>query len=169
MQSPTAFTPQVKIGSTGNYIPRKEDRMRKVFRQRLNLVGKIATFWRILVPFLVVMLIIPAVASAGKDVTYEGTLRGANCVHFKQDCPDDEMHIAMEHDFVLLLPNGDHYFLTNLGRVTKARYANKEVRISGEIENHEIWVDKVEVKESGKYRKVWSWKEQQELYKGGGG
>jgi hypothetical protein len=108
-------------------------------------------------------------ASAGQSVSLEGSLKGASCVHFKMDCPDDEAHIAMEHDFVLFLPDGKHYFLPNLSRATKARFANQPVRVSGELEEHSIWVDTLEVKKDGKLTTVWSWKQQLEKYKGGGG
>jgi hypothetical protein len=108
-------------------------------------------------------------ALAGQPATKEGVLKGASCVHYKQDCPDDEAHIAMEHDFVLLLADGKHYFLPNLSRTTKARYVNRDVRVSGDLEEHSIWVDKLEVKTDGKLKTVWSWQQQQEKYKGGGG
>jgi hypothetical protein len=75
----------------------------------------------------------------------------------------------MEYDFVLLLPNGDHYFLPNLNRAIKARYVTKSVRIIGELENHEIWVNSLDVKKNSRYMNVWSWKKQQEIRKGGGG
>lgn len=114
-------------------------------------------------------LLLPATVIAGDRVSYEGTLQGASCVHFKKKCPEDDAHIAIEHDFVLLLPNGKHYFLPNLNRAIKARYVAKPVQISGDLENHEIWVDRLDVKKGNKYISVWSWEEQQELYKGGGG
>ena len=83
--------------------------------------------------------------------------------------PEDDAHIALEHDFVLLLPNGNHYFLPNLNRAIKARYVAKPVRISGKIEDHEIWVDRLAVKKGAKYDTVWSWERQQELYQENGG
>jgi hypothetical protein len=75
---------------------------------------------------------------AAERVTYEGTLKGASCVHYKKKCPEDDAHIALEHDFVQLLPDGHKYFLPNLNRAIKARYVAKDVRISGEAEDHEI-------------------------------
>lgn len=143
--------------------------MKRAVTQQLNLIGKNTLCRGGLAFLLTVMLIIPASATAGKDVVYEGTMQGASCVHYKLECPEDEAHIAIEHDFVLLRPDGEHYFLTNLSRITKARYATRSVRVSGEIKDHEIWVDKLEVKEGDQYRQVWSWKQQQEMYKGGGG
>jgi hypothetical protein len=120
--------------------------------------------------FLIALTITVSPAYAGERIMIEGSLKGANCVHYKLECLDDDAHIAMEHDFVLFLPSGKHYFLTNLSRATKARYAGQEVRITGEMDEHSIWVNKLEVKRmDGTYKTVWSWKRQQELYKGAGG
>lgn len=107
--------------------------------------------------------------SANELVTLEGTLRGANCTHYKLKCLEDEAHIAMEQDFVLSLPDGRHFFLPNLSRITKARYAGKVVRIRGEKEVHSIWVNTLEVKKGSAYKQIWSWKEQQQSYRGSGG
>jgi hypothetical protein len=116
------------------------------------------------------LLTVSIKVNAGDPATFKGTIRGAACTHYKQDCLDDDPHIAIENDFVLV--QGDvHYFMPNLSRALKARYANKAVRISGNVDrkNHYIWVDKVEIEKGNKYQPVWNWKEQQELYKGGGG
>jgi hypothetical protein len=75
----------------------------------------------------------------------------------------------MEHDFVLVAANGEHYFLPNLSRVIKARHANREVRISGETEDHEIWVERIEIKKGQNFKRVWSWEEQKKLYESAGG
>ena len=118
---------------------------------------------------IVVSLIVSTSAIGEETVTFEGTFQGAACVHYKKDCPDDDAHIAVEHDFVLLLLNGKHYFLPNLNRAVKARYLAKKVRIRGGLEGSEIWVDSLDVKKGGSYINVWSWEKQQQLYKGGGG
>ena len=143
--------------------------MKKTGEYHLDM--KVITFYTYLIPALIFLflLIIPATVIAGERVSYEGTLQGASCVHFKKKCPEDDAHIAIEHDFVLLLPNGKHYFLPNLNRAIKARYVAKPVQISGDLQDHSIWVDRLDVKKGNKYTSVWSWKEQQELYKGGGG
>jgi hypothetical protein len=113
----------------------------------------------------------PLKAAAGERVTFEGTLRGASCTHYKLDCADDDAHIAIENDFVLVLSDDMHYFMPNLSRALKARYANKTIRVSGDVDqkNHYIWVDTVELKKRNTYQSIWTWKEQQELYQGGGG
>jgi hypothetical protein len=120
---------------------------------------------------LALILSAPLQAVSGERDTFEGTLRGASCTHYKQDCYDDDAHIAIENDFVLVLADDLHYFMPNLSRALKARYANKVVRVSGDVDkkNHSIWVDTLELKKGNEYQPVWSWKEQQELYKGGGG
>jgi hypothetical protein len=143
--------------------------MKKTGKYQLNM--NVIIIYTFLIPALIFIfsLILPATVIAGERVSSEGTLEGASCVHYKKKCPEDDAHIALEHDFVLLLPNGDHYFLPNLNRAIKARYVGKPIRISGAIEDHEIWVDSLDVKKGDAYANVWSWKRQQELYKGGGG
>jgi hypothetical protein len=115
--------------------------------------------------FLITLMVPVSPSYAGKLITIEGSLKGAICVHYKLGCADDDAHIAMETDFVLLLPGGQHYFLPNLSPTMKAKYANRDVRITGEMREHSIGVDKLEIKMDGTYKTVWSWKQQQELYK----
>ena len=143
--------------------------MKTICKYQLNM--NVITVYTLLIPALIFIfsLILPATVIAGKRVSYEGTLQGAGCVHYKKKCPEDDAHIALENDFVLLLPNGKHYFLPNLNRAIKARYVAKPVQISGDLDGHEIWVDRLDVKKGNKYTNVWSWQEQRELYKGGGG
>jgi hypothetical protein len=130
----------------------------------------VASFY-FFIPAMILLLSLTATLSvaAGERVTFEGTVRGANCTHYNLECPDDEMHIAMENDFVLVVADGKHYFLPNLSRMIKARHANREVRISGEREDHEIWVETFEVKIGQSYKRVWSWEEQKKLYESAGG
>ena len=113
---------------------------------------------------LIFSLTIATNVDAGERVTFKGTIRGANCTHYTLECSDDETHIAMEHDFVLAVADDKHYFLPNLNRTLKARHANREVRISGEREDHEIWVESLEVKKGQGYKRVWSWEKQKKLY-----
>jgi hypothetical protein len=143
--------------------------MKKIIKKQVNLNPMAGYQFLSLVLIFILSLIIPSFVIAAERVTYEGTLQGASCVHYKKKCPEEDAHIALEHDFVLLLPDGEHYFLPNLNRAIKARYVGKPVRISGELENHEIWVDSLDVKKGNAYGNVWSWEKQQEIYKGGGG
>jgi hypothetical protein len=106
-------------------------------------------------------------AQTAQDTPFEGIIQGANCVHNKTGCPESpsDAHIAAEHDFVLLLPDGEHYFLFNLDRAIKAKYVTLPVRVLGRIQGHGIWVHTFEVKKSGQYKQVWSFEEQQRIYR----
>ena len=86
-------------------------------------------------------------------------------MHNKTACPESpsDAHIAMEHDFVLLMPDGDHYFLLNLDRAIKAKYVTLPVRVTGRIQGHGIWVHTLEVQTNGQYKQVWSFEEQERL------
>ena len=64
---------------------------------------------------------------------------------------------------------GSHYLLSNLGKITKARFATKTVQVTGEKESHEIWVEKLAVNDGDKFKTVWSWDMQQKPYRLGGG
>ena len=57
--------------------------------------------------------------------------------------------------------------LFNLGRAIKAKYVTLPVRVVGRKQGHGIWVYTFEVKKGGKYKQVWSFEEQQEIYRGG--
>ena len=106
---------------------------------------------------LSISLIVPAAGMAAESVTYDGTIQGLNCVHYGKKCHEDDldMYIAMEHDFVLLLPDGRHFILPNLDRGIKARYLTKDVRIRGKQEGTTIWVDQLLVKDGQQYKLVW--------------
>lgn len=110
-------------------------------------------------------LMVPITGMTAELVTYEGTIQGLNCIHYQQKCPekDLDMYIALEHDFVLLLPDGRHFVLPDLDRGIKARYLTKEVRIRGEQKGTTIRVENFEVKKGNQYRLVWNFQEQQKL------
>ena len=73
------------------------------------------------------------------------------------------MYIALEPDFVLLLPDGRHFVLPNLDRGIKTRYLTKDVRIRGEQKGTAIWVEQLQVKEGQHYRPMWDFKEQRKI------
>jgi hypothetical protein len=102
---------------------------------------------------------------AAELVTYEGTIQGLNCVHYQQKCPEEDldMYIALEHDFVLLTPDGRHFVLPNLDRGIKTRYLTNDVRISGKRKGTIIWVEKLEAREGNQYRMVWDIQRQQKV------
>lgn len=104
--------------------------------------------------------------AAAEDVKLEGEIRGAKCTHFKVECYNDDNHIALEPDFVLVMPDGEYYFMPNLARSVKARHAYKKVRIHGELRNQELWVDKlVDVEPTGSRSKTtWDWSDDNEFW-----
>ena len=114
---------------------------------------------------LIFFLAVAQVVFAEK-VKLEGEIRGAKCTHFQVECYNDDNHIALEPDFVLVMPDGEYYFMPNLGRAVKARHAYKKVRIHGELRNQELWVDKlVDVEAKGRRSKsTWDWSDQDEFW-----
>ena len=114
--------------------------------------------------FLYLSLLIPTSALSEKSMTWEGTIQGLNCTHYHKECPKDDldMYIALEHDFVLVAPDGRHFLLPNLSVLIKARYLTQQVRITGEPKGSDsIWVENLEVKRDQAYKQVWNYAEQQ--------
>ena len=110
-------------------------------------------------------LMVPITGMTAELVTYEGTIQGLNCIHYQQKCPekDLDMYIALEHDFVLLLPDGRHFVLPNIDRGIKTRYLTKDVRIRGQQKGTTIWVEKLEAREGQQYELIWDLQEQQKI------
>jgi len=119
----------------------------------------ITIYKQILVLAVAMALIVPAAAIAKTDVrTFKGTIEGALCAIEGEVCPPEDLgvHLVTEINFVLRASADKYYYLPNLSRTIKARYAGKDVRITGKAKGESIIVDKLEVKESGKYKLVWS-------------
>lgn len=120
-----------------------------------------AAFVLLLFPYL----ILPGAARAEtkENVAYEGTIQGLNCVFNHTKCPthDLDMYIALESDFVLVLPDGRFFLLHNIDRILKARYLTRQVRVRGQQKGNIIWVDNLEVKEGNEYKTVWNYAEQE--------
>lgn len=106
-------------------------------------------------------LISGSTAFAAKG-SISGTINGHGCAHHGETCPVSTLdpHLALEPDFVIQKANGDYYFMTDLPRSTKVRYALKNVTVTGEIDERykNIFVD--EFKVDGKT--VWSRTAQEE-------
>jgi len=105
--------------------------------------------------------------SAGEKVKMEGTIKGIKCTHYKVECVDSDKFIAMEPDFVLVVPNGEYYFMPNLSRSVKIRHAYREVIVHGDLKGQELWVDKMDDLEGMKGRKTpssWDWSREDEFW-----
>ncbi|MDX1654329.1 MAG: hypothetical protein R3310_03850 [Candidatus Competibacteraceae bacterium] len=90
----------------------------------------------------------------------EGRINGLKCATEGIVCPIDKLDpmVAAERDFVVQLPDGSFYFITNLDRAVKARYVLDNVRVSGDLNERyrAIEADELMVKRDGEYRTVWS-------------
>ena len=139
--------------------------MNTKIRKKSNAIPAIELFLPAVALILAFAILAPAPALAVKYKPLIGIIQGANCIMNNTPCPKSpsDAHIAMEHDFVLLLPNGEHYFLMNLDRAIKAKYVTMPVRVLGKIQGQGIWVHTFEVKKGGKYKQVWSFEEQERL------
>ena len=129
----------------------------------VHRIGSIV-FW---VALISLVLAVPATqVLAGEKVELEGEIRGAKCTHYQVECYNDDNHIALEPDFVLVLPDGKYYFIPNITRGVKARHAYKRVRIHGELTNQELWVDRmVDLDAKGARSKTtWDWSAQDEFW-----
>ena len=140
--------------------------MSNKIKKKSNFITVVGRLLPAVALILTAAMLAPSPALTAQYSPFEGIIQGANCVHNKTGCPESpsDAHIAAEHDFVLLLPDGDHYFLLNLDRAIKAKYVTMSVRVLGRIQGHGIWVHTFEVKKSGKYKQVWSYEEQQRIY-----
>lgn len=102
--------------------------------------SRVTVIW--LAIFFLAMALSAAQVRAGDKVKLEGEIRGVKCTHYKVECLNDDNHIALEPDFVLVMPAGEYYFMPNVTRGVKTRHAYKKVRVHGELTRQELWVDK---------------------------
>lgn len=120
-----------------------------------------------IVLLLSVALIVPAMIKAQPQLkTIKGKIEGALCVFQGRKCPVDDYdsHLALEHNFVLVTPDGSVYYMPNLDRSVKVRNVGKNVRVTGKTKGETILVEKLEVKIWGKYKPVWSRQKQKKEY-----
>ena len=110
--------------------------------------------------FFFVVAMPATLVGAGEKVQLEGEIRGAKCTYYQVECYNDDNHIALEPDFVLVLPNGEYYFMPNLYFSVKARHAYRTVRVHGERRRQEVWVDRLvdlDRKKSARAKTTWDW------------
>lgn len=124
-------------------------------------------------PYRLVALLATTAAALGADLTsaetFTGRLNGYSCASGGHVCPLDRLdpHIALETDFVVQTADGDYFFLTNVPRETKARYALEQIQVSGALNDKykTVVVDELNVKRNGSYTPVWSQAGQMQEYK----
>ena len=119
---------------------------------------KIIAIW--LVFFFLITTMTAGLAGAGERVQLVGTIKGAGCTHFQVECINDDNHIALENDFVLVMPNGEYYFMPNVYFAVKARHAYRIVRVHGERRRQEVWVDRLvdlDKNKRARAKTTWDW------------
>ena len=133
--------------------------MKRITKSRFTVI------W--LAIFFFTMALSATLVSAGEKVELEGIIQGAKCTHYQVECFNDDNHIALEPDFVLVIPSGEYYFMPNLNRSVKARHAYKNVRVHGELRRQELWVDKmvdIDKKKGGRAKTTWDWSAQEDFW-----
>jgi len=128
-------------------------------------ISRYTVIW--LAIFFLTMALSVTQVRAGEKVKLEGKIQGAKCTHYQVECFNDDNHIALEPDFVLVMPNGEYYFMPNLNRAVKSRHAYKNVRIHGELTRQELWVDKMvdlDQKKGSRAKTTWDWSAQDEFW-----
>lgn len=115
---------------------------------------------RYLTGMLMALLLMPLSAFAE---TLTGKINGLQCAISGFVCPVDQVDamVTLERDFVLQQADGSYYILTNVDRSVKARYALKDVSVTGRVNKLYKAVDVDTLQVGGKT--VWSKKMQQEL------
>ncbi|MGV6817519.1 MAG: hypothetical protein ACWA44_09680 [Thiotrichales bacterium] len=79
----------------------------------------------------ILLLALPLTSNAE---IYKGKIVGHHCAHEGKVCPVDRLdpHITLERDFVLVLKNGDYYFMPQLPRDVKVRHVLEDVTVEGD-------------------------------------
>jgi hypothetical protein len=133
--------------------------MKRITKSRFTVI------W--LAIFFLTMALSATLVSAGEKVELEGIIQGAKCTHYQVECFNDDNHIALEPDFVLVIPSGEYYFMPNLNRGVKARHAYKNVRVHGELRTQELWVDRmvdIDKKKGGRSKTTWDWSAREDFW-----
>ncbi len=88
----------------------KEATMNNKIREKSHFITAVRRLLPAVALILTAAMLAPAPALTAQYSPLEGIIQGVNCVHNKTACPEgpSDAHIAAEHDFVLLLPDGDH-------------------------------------------------------------
>ena len=126
----------------------------------MNKTKKYCLLLGVLVVILAQALIVNAAMT-----TVTGKLTGLTCLVQGYLCPIDKADpmIGLEKDFVLVMANGDYYFLSNLSLGIKARHALETVEVTGEV-NAKYKTIKVDTLKTGG-KVVWSLDLEKEMMK----
>lgn len=106
----------------------------------------------------VCVLSLPPLAARAAEQTVEGVIKGIRCVTDKICYGDPrDPRLRTESDFVLEQPDGNYYYLFNIDRDTKLRFALDTVKVTGEVSDRyqSIRAESMEVKQGNSFTKVW--------------
>jgi hypothetical protein len=113
-------------------------------------------FYGTFVTLSLFLLLLPGSSYAVESV--EGTLKSVRCVT-DGDCAFDKRdpRLRAASDFVLAQSDGGFFYIFNIDRDTKLRFALDQVRITGDVNERyqSISADKMEVKKGNRYETVW--------------
>jgi hypothetical protein len=112
---------------------------------------------------VMVALLLPALVVNAQMKTFKGKIEGFLCVVQGYACPVDKADpmIAVEKDFVLVLPNGTYYLMPNVPFGVKARHALDVVEVSGTASAKYKSIEVDTLSKGGKV--LWSKKMEQEM------
>lgn len=103
-----------------------------------------------------IVAFLPISANAVESV--EGVIKGIRCVT-DNICPNDKRdpRLRAESDFVIEQPDGDFFYVFNIDRDTKLRFALDTVKITGDVNERysSIKADQMEIKRGDSYQTIW--------------
>jgi hypothetical protein len=136
----------------------------------INIKTKLYSFACFICSLSAVFFLSPVSGFAANTVTYKGIIQGAGCLEYHAVCPasDKDPSVATQRDFVLQVNGKTIYYMPNLDRADKLPYVGKSVIVTGKPGKNEIWVRRLQVKDKDGYRTVWSWAQQQAMYRTSG-
>ncbi|WP_290653055.1 hypothetical protein [Aquisalimonas sp.] len=98
---------------------------------------------------------------AEDTATLSGFINGYECASVGTTCPVDgaDPRISIQSAFVIQQPDGEYYLLTGVPRDVEVRHVNKNVRVTGTLQEqyNAFRVDEFHVRtDDGDYETVWS-------------
>ncbi len=105
----------------------------------------------------VALILLPGLAVAG---AVEGSIQGFTCVTMGKVCPvgKEDPLIAHEKTFGVFTYDNQFYFVPNMDRAILARYINKRVKVTGEVNKQykSVNAENLQVFKDGKWETPWS-------------
>ncbi|MBI2486365.1 MAG: hypothetical protein HYW01_05295 [Deltaproteobacteria bacterium] len=120
-------------------------------------------FW-LFFSFVLAVSLLGSFTAFAASTTVEGKINGFIHAMNGYKCPLENMeaHIALEPDLVLVTPDNTIYVIANLKKEIKSRYLCEDLKVTGTVDKEKeiIIADNFEVKKDGKWKTVWSVKDE---------